>query len=93
MNDQTREKPKRLEIHVEQWKRDIQTFADTTSQALNAIAAELSNDCSTVGAGRDTCNDPKDSDSPSASLSGKESEGQRLAKLKSQLAERLSKSN
>jgi hypothetical protein len=34
-----------IDIDLEQWRRDINTFATTTQQALDAIANELSNSC------------------------------------------------
>ena len=94
MNDQS-EKPTKLAIDVEQWRRDIQTFAETTSRALNAIAAELSNECSTGRATTQiTSNDSTDPSFKPRFSGDNESEGeQRLAKLKSQLAERLKNSN
>lgn len=94
MNQQVPDKPIELSIDVEQWRRDIQTFTDTTSRALNAIAAELSNNCSS---GRQPNGGESGSvDSPSAigfgqhSTRNNESSGvDRLADLKSRLAERI----
>lgn len=38
--------PEFLTFDVQLWRRDIQTFADTTRLALEAIVGELSNQCS-----------------------------------------------
>ena len=38
--------PEFLSFDVQLWRRDIQTFADTTRLALEAIVDELSNQCS-----------------------------------------------
>ena len=98
MNQPAEKKPIKLSLDVEQWKRDIRTFSETTSQALNAIAAELSNECST---GHGTYSKTRGSDAgpetmgfPTASrVAGSSPTDDRLAILKSQLAERISKTN
>lgn len=41
--------PEFLNFDVQLWRRDIQTFADTTRLALEAIVDELSNQCSGGG--------------------------------------------
>lgn len=41
-------------IDTEQWQRDIRTFAEATREALEAIAGELTNQCSPgLGAGNE----------------------------------------
>ena len=91
------EKPSELSIDVDQWKRDIQTFAEATSQVLNAIAAELSNECSSDNSTRYRRTDAFDNPNvvvSAPSLAVSEPEGNdRLADLKSQLAKRISKNN
>lgn len=87
------DRPTELAIDIDQWKRDIKTFVDTTKQALHAIAAELSYECSngyesSFGSGpsheslRPIKNDPNDAQ-----------ESVRLAQLKSQLSQRISKTD
>lgn len=90
------EKPTKLVIDVQQWKRDIQTFVKTTHQVLNAIAAELSNECSNGHAPR-----PRNIDATASGRIGSftstttshSPNDDRLANLKSQLADRISKSH
>ena len=100
MKQETKEQPHQLSIDVEQWSSDIETFAKTTREALDAIIAELSASCSSQPADMempgvvrefpsDWAGDTSriDSDTPAAR------QDERLEKLKSQLARRISKSN
>lgn len=93
------EKPAALTIDVDQWRRDIATFADTTKQALDAIAAELSNGCSgnipRRSDLRSTGQAPISSTANNAAMSSRDRSAgdDRLARLKDQLAQRISKSN
>lgn len=97
MHQASPEKPFELTIDVEQWRRDIQTFANTTKRALDAIAAELSIGCNgrpnsprSIGNG-DT--DNRERSMPSLETPAEKNPGEdRLAKLKQQLAQRISKS-
>lgn len=89
------EQPTALVIDVDQWRRDIRTFSDTTSQALETIVAQLSNSCSTgrsssrlPSSDRLTSEDSNQNSSTTFSASGINSD-ERLAKLKSQLAQRI----
>jgi hypothetical protein len=96
MNEALPEKPIALSIDVEQWRRDIQTFADTTKRALDAIAGELSNGC--TGKAIQSAQTSNGAFEPSAILASGMGTGDlavpdRLARLKSQLAKRISSSN
>ena len=97
-----------LTIDADQWRLDIKTFAEATNQALEAIVSKLSNRCSgdfshqeidlpcdpalgivktpteTTSAGSDTHGDNRRHDNCRGD--------HRLAELRSQLAQRLSKS-
>ncbi len=42
------ETPVELNIDVEQWRRDVRTFADATSAAIHGIVAELTEQCSLI---------------------------------------------
>ena len=98
------DKPTELSIDVNQWRRDIQTFATATGKALNAIAAELSSECSGGRIEASPDRTPKRSAQPVASSlpNGSpvafstpvaESSGRdRLADLKLKLAQRISQS-
>jgi L-lactate utilization protein LutB len=95
MEHQTKTRPYALDLDIDQWRRDISTFASTTGQALEAIISELSASCTEEGGSRHVysvsdeqplCNTPIDR---LADPGGDD----RLAKLKSQIAERLAKSN
>lgn len=104
MNPPTTDKPNELSIDVSQWRRDIQTFANATGKALDAIAAELSSECS--GGRMDADPDPTTDHSPrnvesilprnstvAFSTSNADSGGRdRLAALKLKLAQRISQS-
>ena len=94
MNQPIPKKPTELAIDIDQWKRDIKTFTDTTSQALNAIAAELSNECSKGhgqrAAGTDGFQSPATSSDELSSSYNDPQRNQRLADLKSQLTKRIS---
>lgn len=103
MNTELPDTPTDLIIDMDQWRRDIQTFAQTTQQALDAIVAELSNHCS-GGFSSDPnhrLGDPaipsfenQFSGSPSSvPVSADEDGNDRLEKLKLKLAARISKSN
>jgi hypothetical protein len=93
------ENPTELAIDAEQWRRDIQTFAETTSQVLNAIAAELSNECSHGDPFPKTIlNNPNEhriaKNGKASSIVATESPiNERLARLKSQLAKQMQKTN
>ena len=105
MNQQLPEKPTELAIDVEQWRSDIQTFAETTNRAIAAIAAELSNGCS---GRRSERNITTRAGNPGQGTADKQIEtkfaapetfdpnddpgNDRLAKLKQQLAQRIAKS-
>ena len=97
MNQPLSEKPIELNIDVDQWRRDIQTFASTTKRVLDAIAAELSNDCAKNSGEpiQSVRTSPQTAVTHSLNVSQDETPGadDRLAKLKSQLAKRISKSN
>jgi hypothetical protein len=86
-----------LEINVDQWRRDVKTFAETTIQALDAIVSQLSNSCSSSSSG-DEWNHAnyRERENPEARTNFATSDARnddRLAKIKSQLAKRLSNSN
>ena len=95
------EQPTELKIDVEQWRRDIQTFVETTNRALDAIAGELSNSCSssfdepsTKSHGNKGYELLTKAHNEPAFTAGVESSGDdRLARLKAQLAARISKTN
>lgn len=95
-NRQTQLKP--ISIDVEQWRSDISTFVETTSQALSAIIAELSGSCSggfvapNVPAQNNETMGAPVSPNPVAATSFDTHRDDRLEKLKSQLARRISKS-
>jgi hypothetical protein len=93
MNHPQPEKPAELKIDVEQWRGDIQTFVETTNRALDAIAAELSNGCSSRF--DETAINPRSQTGETRSVLGadKTSVDDRLSRLKTQIAERISKSN
>ena len=100
MSQHPTKQPIELKIDVEQWRRDIQTFVDTTSRALNAIAGELSNSCSNgfeepaarFGDPADSDHSIRACDEPMPTSRTKPADD-RLAKLKAKLAKRISKSN
>ncbi len=98
MNNETHEKVIPLAIDVEQWRRDIQTFADTTGQALEAIIAELSASCSSSATGA-TLGQSGDANWERTLAFMTDSSTQdcrrdeRLANLKSKIANRISQSN
>ena len=87
------EHPAKLEIDAEQWQRDIRTFAETTNQALYAIVSQLSNSCSNSHTlpQRDP-SPPSETTSQSSITASQIGDEDRLAKLKSQLAQRIFKS-
>ncbi len=87
------EKPTELKIDVEQWRGDIQTFVETTNRALDAIAAELSNGCSSRFDETATNSRRQSGEARSVLGTDKTSVDDRLARLKAQIAERISKSN
>ena len=98
MNRPLSDNPIELNIDVDQWRRDVQTFASTTKRVLDAIAAELSNDCAKNVGEIQTIQrvrpNPESALPSSSSVNPKDSQGEdRLAKLKDQLAKRISKSN
>ena len=45
MTEKNENKIQLIDLDLEQWRRDINTFATATQQALDAIADELSNTC------------------------------------------------
>jgi hypothetical protein len=49
MNRENEEEIFELQLDIAQWRTDIHTFAETTSQALDAIISELSRNCSRSG--------------------------------------------
>lgn len=49
MNNQTEPESKLANVDLDQWRRDIDTFAAATASALDAIVNELSNNCSSDG--------------------------------------------
>ena len=46
MSDQTSTESEIINVDLEQWRRDIDTFAAATTSALDAIVSELSTVCS-----------------------------------------------
>ena len=104
MNDQTPANPKFLYLDLDQWRQDIRTFANATRQALDAIADELSTQCSVGGSqitgveGQPAGGRPQQSPRQRNEMSTRpvtqtssSGDNDRLAKLKHQLAERLAK--
>ena len=99
MNQNQKPKTTALDINVDQWRRDINTFAATTLQALDVIVAQLSNSCTIL---------PKDdewgdsNDRPTAAQMDERTTNEpkrdanndeRLSQLKFRLAERILKSS
>lgn len=91
MNEPKIERPSPLTFDLDQWRSDIQTFAEETSSELQQIIAELS--------GEETCLDltpfissPFIANSPNAESNAAPS-NQRLTSLKEKLAERITSPN
>ena len=89
--------PSFISFDIDQWRRDIQAFAGTTRDALDAIVSELTNQCSGTPnpVRRSTTSEVANRskrrvEQPSANPS-KES-GNRLSQLKQKLASRLEQS-
>ncbi len=87
-----------LTIDSEQWRLDIKTFAEATNHALEAIISQLSNGCSPDGSHqelsphREQASGATMSSAVTASAGNDTSSDFRFTELKSQLAQRLSKS-
>jgi hypothetical protein len=98
MNQDRQTQPNHISIDVEQWRSDISTFVETTSQALTAIIAELSGSCSSGFSASESPTQNIESTenavsaSPVSPASIDTCRDDRLEKLKSQLAQRISKS-
>ena len=101
MNQPIPDKPTELAIDTEQWRREIKTFTTATNRALDAIAAELSRECSAIaspGCSQGSTQNSHENGEPTPKTPPKfeasETNGrQRLADLKSQLAKRISTSD
>lgn len=83
MSSPENETPQCLNIDVEQWRREIRMFSESTQKALEAIVSDLSNSCSNA-----------ESSAPGRTpLPGRTKadtvDGDRLASLKEQIAQRL----
>lgn len=97
MSESTGQKPQCFSIDVDQWRREIRIFAESTEQAIEAIVAEYSDDSKAGGVesknetsghwADEFSND--DSEKKRSHRGGGSSD--RLALLKEQLAQRLSK--
>ena len=87
MKAQPLNKPTKLDVDLDQWRRDVQMFAATTKQALAGIVADLSSQCSGSRSEFEAPSDQRRTGSGTASNPA--SDGNRLSQLKAQLAERL----
>lgn len=91
-------KPTPLSIDIDQWRRDIKTFSETTSGALVAIIEQLSNRCATTHSSDPSPRRQAALVTTSTSISRpmsptKEDNSERLTELKSRLAQQISQSN
>ena len=78
-----------LDLDLEQWRQDIQTFADTTQQELNEITDQLSATLAgTKSTGTGTVR-PMPQAAVAAEVNSEESSDDRLSKLKQALAKRI----
>jgi hypothetical protein len=94
MEQQTKPRPYALDLDIDQWRRDVATFANTTGQALEAIISELSASCTEEGSRINRLVSDDSTIRGTTNNVATESDGDdRLAKLKSQIAKRLAKSN
>lgn len=100
MSEETPQQPETFTIDVDQWRREIRMFAESTEQAIGAIVAEFSADGSarhdvetnrpySLGSGDSHTSDSNTLENNDSVRSAGSSD--RLALLKEQLAQRLSK--
>ena len=83
MSSSENEKPQCLNIDVDQWRREIRMFAESTQSAIEAIVSDLSNSCSsseTTAGGYAP---------PPRRATSDNLDGDRLSNLKEQIAKRL----
>lgn len=90
MNEPTLERPSPLTFDLDQWRSDIQTFAEETSFELQQIIAELAGSDVTLFSNSPTT-PPLISSPPSSDQSAQSN--QRLTSLKEKLAKRITSPN
>jgi hypothetical protein len=87
MSDKSCPRPESLSLDVDQWRREIEMFAQSTEQAIAAIVSDFSNHSNSASLGDSNLHVGTKNDSSVVNDSGQD----RLAKLKEQLAKRLTK--
>lgn len=95
--------PSFITFNVEQWRRDIQSFASDTRNTLDEIVSDLSNQCSSRTASRSQSGETEPASSIDLSYHRSmrprltsdeqvaEDDSGRLSQLKAKLAQRLRK--
>jgi len=79
------EAPEALNIDVDQWRREIRMFAESTEKAINAIVSDLSSSTARTGSGKANAGQ----NSSTARACSESVNGERLAELRAQIAKRL----
>ncbi len=85
MSSTENEIPESLSIDVDQWRREIRMFAESTEKAIDVIVSDLSSSTARSGSAGMT-----GKSSPSQARSASDNGGsERLAELRAQIAKRL----